>query len=375
MTMITDITDMPTLQAIAAQGSDVDWSPYGSARIAYNGDLVLFSYSEHAQFEGRWNWFEIVSRGLILNWRTGEIVARPFDKFFNYGEGGRVSAAEIVSATEKLDGSLGILYRVEEEGIQRVKIATRGAFMSVQALWATEWLNAHVDVALIPNEYTLLFEIIYPDNRIVVNYGERAELVLIGIRNRFTGSELSTPELRMWATTLGLSMPITYEFRTVAEATQALKALDVHHEGWVCVFADGQRFKFKGDAYLIVHKFISGVSFAHVLDAVEGNLFDVMIDGIPDEFLGEARQFHQQILDEIEQHRNTVSGYYTNAMQSISASATPDKGLRKEYALWVKTNVPMEYTGMMFHLFDQYDITPIVYKHIRKLHKGSEPPP
>ena len=42
-------------------------------------------------------------------------MARPFDKFFNWGEGswrngGRTTTADISFVTEKYDGSLGILY-------------------------------------------------------------------------------------------------------------------------------------------------------------------------------------------------------------------------------------------------------------------------
>ena len=48
--------------------------------------LRLFNYTELAQFQKAWNPVTRACRGLIINRLTGEIVARPFPKFFNHGE-------------------------------------------------------------------------------------------------------------------------------------------------------------------------------------------------------------------------------------------------------------------------------------------------
>jgi len=66
-------------------------------------DLILFSYMKTCQFKRpeEWNWFEKVSRGLVMD-AEGEIVARPFDKFWNYGE--VQPTGEVVEITEKMDG-------------------------------------------------------------------------------------------------------------------------------------------------------------------------------------------------------------------------------------------------------------------------------
>jgi len=65
-----------------------NWTGLGHISAKTNGDLTLFNYKPQAQFEGRWNPYEMVCRGLIINNKTGGVVARPFDKFFNWGEGG-----------------------------------------------------------------------------------------------------------------------------------------------------------------------------------------------------------------------------------------------------------------------------------------------
>src|SRR5690349_7854618 len=125
---------MAVLQQLV-HSSETNWKTYGDVYAAYSDDLVLFNYTALAQYNERWNWFELNSRGLILNTKTGEVVALPFPKFFNWGEGGRTTTAAIQSITEKIDGSLGILYRANGE----FRIATRGAFHSEQAVWATRY--------------------------------------------------------------------------------------------------------------------------------------------------------------------------------------------------------------------------------------------
>ena len=69
-----------------------DWAAQGAVRVARDGDLLMFAYTSPAQYAGRWNAFERLSRGLILHATTGEVEARPFDKFFNWGQGCRTSA-------------------------------------------------------------------------------------------------------------------------------------------------------------------------------------------------------------------------------------------------------------------------------------------
>src|SRR5688572_3429197 len=102
------------------EGSE-DWGRFGHVTVRRHGDLLIFSYNAMATYGERWNFFERVSRGLIINFKTGEIVARPFDKFYNWGEGGRFTSAPLLSVMEKVDGSLGILYRHEGQ----YKISTR----------------------------------------------------------------------------------------------------------------------------------------------------------------------------------------------------------------------------------------------------------
>ena len=48
-------------------------------------DLRIINYTEKAQYDNEWNNVTTKCRGLIVN-SEGTVIARPFDKFLNYGQ-------------------------------------------------------------------------------------------------------------------------------------------------------------------------------------------------------------------------------------------------------------------------------------------------
>lgn len=163
-----------------------------------------------AEHKNCWNFFERVSRGLILHAKTGEIVARAFDKFFNWQAYGRSSDAALVRVMEKMDGSLGILYRHHHE----YKVATRSDFTNPQCQFANHFIK-RFDLSDLAEEYTLIFEIIYPKNRIIVDYQDRKDLVLLAVRNRVTGEYLAWEKVIDLAKHYGFNLPHCYNFSSV----------------------------------------------------------------------------------------------------------------------------------------------------------------
>jgi RNA ligase len=104
-----------------------------------------------------------------------------------------------VRVFDKMDGSLGILYPTS----QGMAVATRGSFTSEQALKATEilhekypewaqitydWFRSNFDANWYEVNYTDLVEIVYPENRIVVDYAR--------------SSRVYTPFRRSWSPSL-----------------------------------------------------------------------------------------------------------------------------------------------------------------------------
>ena len=344
---MNEITSIEQIQQLARSGF-TEWKSLGDVSVEREGDLLIFNYTAKAQYEGRWNFFERVSRGLIVNAATGEIAARAFDKFFNWLQDGEKSNARILSITEKMDGSLGILFRVNGE----YRISTRGSFHSDQAVWATKFLHAHTHLDGLPDELTLLFEIIYPENRVIVDYQEREELVLIAARNRFTGDCLPfSPDLERLAAKYGFPTPKVYTFRDIGEILARLKTMDKDEEGFVVEFSDGQRFKFKGDKYLELHRLVFSLSFKNTLQAVATHQAESIRAQIPDEFLADFNGW----VKEIEETRERIK------REAADVFAQAPKDTRKDFAVWVMST-RKDISSYLFALLDGHDLEPIIYK-------------
>lgn len=344
---MTDIQTIADIQRLIVTG-ETDWRQYGEVTTQTEGDLTLFNYLPTAVFGGDWKPFEQISRGLILNRQTGEVVARPFDKFFNWLEGGRCTSAPVVSVAEKIDGSLGILYRANN----RYWIATRGSMKSEQAEWATEFLRANYNLFNLKDEYTLLFEIVYPENRIVVNYGLREDLPLLAVRNRHTGAYLSAGETDELAAYYGFSRPQIYSLKTVEDIAILLHVLDANHEGFVAEFADGQRFKFKGDEYLTLHRLIASISYKNTLRAIADGTLQTFLDSLPDEFLSDVRRWQGEILAGVAEIKASVQEAFNEA----------PKGTRKDFALWVQKMVTRDRQPYLYAMLDGKPLEPMIYK-------------
>ena len=241
--------------------------------------LYIYNYTAKAQYEYMWNEVTMLCRGLILD-EQFEIVARPFTKFFNYGE---VPDQQIPSLPfevyDKMDGSLGILYWWSD----RPYIATRGSFMSEQAIKANELLhNKYANcIDKLDKSKTYLFEIIYPENRIVIDYGHKEELVLLAIVDIASGIE--TP-----MTDVGFPVVKRYDGLNDLQAIRELQIED--KEGFIIRFVNGFRVKIKFAEYVRLHRIITQVSSKTIWEHLRDNLtMNELLEKVPDEFYNWVR--------------------------------------------------------------------------------------
>lgn len=319
-----------------------DWEKYGNVKVTSTNGILLFAYTREAMFQTDWNWFEKVSRGLLIDERTAEILARPFDKFFNWGEKGQRRKTGLVEITEKCDGSLGILYRQNGQ----FKIATRGSLNSDQAIWATEFLKRY-DLSSLPNELTLIFEIIYPENRIVVNYEGRSDLVLLGVRNRFTGEDWFSDRVAALAKDLGFSSPIVYALTSVDDLLERTEHIPANEEGWVVRFKNGQRLKIKGKAYLNLHRLLLGHSEKGMLQELISGKYEEYARQIPEEFRSEIDEMKKKVDEESEKIHQEIETLWSSVRSKS----------RKEIALEVQRQQKQYLMQMIMCLFEGRDFS------------------
>ncbi|AXH49260.1 RNA ligase and tail fiber protein attachment catalyst [Streptomyces phage Blueeyedbeauty] len=297
----------------------------GWVRVQTNEDntLSIYNYTEAAQYRRYWNDVTLNCRGLILD-NDMNIVARPWKKFFNYGERPlNISTDDPVEVTDKKDGSLGILYRHPMTGDWEV--ATRGSFLSEQAIHATALFNDRYSHIAIPTEgLTCLFEIVYPENRIVLDYGEMDDLILLGsVQNKY-GWYYGPNETAAMVNWTG---PVTevFEYRTMNEAFADYRP---NAEGLV-IRAGSEMLKLKQADYVALHKLVTGLNERAVWERLrDGETRDSICASLPDEFHG----FVDKVADELEQKFKDI---YLTAHQNYCTVLNKMKAgySRKDFAL------------------------------------------
>ncbi len=236
--------------------------------------LRLYNYAAKCQYERLWCDTSLQCRGLIFH--GDEVVARPFRKFFNDTEHPpeEVPWHLPCEITEKLDGSLLIVFHFDGQWIA----ATRGSFESEQAGRGLAILAARYGLnALLPH-VTYLFEVIYPGNRIVVDYGDREDVVLIGMFETKSGEEVPLD-----AAPSGLN--VVRRLPSTANSADLRSVIRDEDEGYVVRFANGFRVKVKGERYMQLHRILSCISSRMVWEHLSsGSSFDDVLGVVPDEF-------------------------------------------------------------------------------------------
>ena len=203
--------------------------------------LKLLNYTHRAQFKKNWCGELMIARGLVVR-EDGMIVARPLPKFFNDYELKGPKPSGPFEVYEKLDGSCIIMGFFEGKPF----FCTRGSFVSDQSIKAEEIYYSKYGNLELDHAYTYCFEIIYPKNKIVVDYGQITDLFLFAKIHTATGIEA----------------PITNTgFKCVqkldlSQSIEKLKQIDeANKEGFVVKFTeDNFRMKIKFPSYISLFK-------------------------------------------------------------------------------------------------------------------------
>lgn len=358
MAHVSDLGFSMTELLVAVADGDVRVQTHPEFR-----ELSIYNYSEDVQYRNRWNKITLACRGLILNTETSEVVARPWEKFFNFGQmDNRIESTASVEVTDKIDGSLGILYRRPDGDFS---IATRGSFASEQAIHATELLSTKYADFLIDrvgafwlDQNTYLFEIVYPSNRIVVNYGDMDDLVLLGAVNKQYGHYYGPTEA---AAQLAWPGPVTEVWR-YEQFVDALSAPDrAGKEGYV-IRSGRNIVKLKQADYVELHRIVTNLSPKTIWEAI-GNgksVADICAE-IPDEF----HKYVEDIGDSLHLQYSTITIAVRIEFAQIKAKLWKGEGTEISRRAWAEEIKKSSYPGLMFNVLDGKDIKEAVWKMIK----------
>lgn len=324
-------------------------------------DLWIYNYTQIAQFDKKaFIEYPILRecRGLVLD-VDGEVVARAFGKFWNfeeYGEGsilGELPHYDSFEITDKLDGSLGIVFQYKD----KIIIATRGSFESEQSKWATEHFKTLVESDFkIEGNLTLLFEIIYPENRIVVSYGEEKKMVFLACIYNETGEQQLRNHSEQLCEAFGFEIVRMFDGMTDFKQCRELMKRD-NAEGFVIRFLpSGLRVKMKYEEYVRLHKILTGISSKTIWEMLKNkDDFALVLEKVPDEFMAWVDSTKKKL--ELEYFR--IDLYIDKAYNEI-----PQDVSRKEQALFILKNHKI-ISSMLFNMLDGKDYTDSIWRMIQ----------
>lgn len=300
-------------------------------------ELYILNYSHTCQFSKKWNEVTLRCRGLIVD-SNFKIIVEGLPKFFNMEELSELPT-EAFTVSTKLDGSLGILYWIEDVPY----IATRGSFASDQALHATSLLHStyRSSWGKIRRDNTYLFEIIYPSNRIVVNYGSSDKLVLLTAIHSKKRTE----------TLPSIGFPLVSTLDGIRDFAELKNRNLVNEEGYVVRFSSGLRMKIKFEDYIKLHSIIFHTSNVTIWEGLsEGKDVVSLTSRLPDEMFVWAKK----VIEELSNAYETIE---TEALANSKTFST-----RKETAEYIKTQ---PHSSVMFAMYAKKPYSKIIWKMIK----------
>jgi hypothetical protein len=308
--------------------------------------LTIWNYTEKVQYEGLWDEITSMCRGLVTDDKG--IVARPFRKFFNIEEGKHTPTSEF-DVYEKMDGSLGILFFYKNEWV----FASRGSFTSDQALKFKEIFRNKYKTSHLYHTSTYLFEIIYPENRIVVNYGDTEDVVMLGEINTENGDEL---DLDYYTSSV---FNVVKKYDGISDYNTLKGMIENNAEGFVVRFSNGDRMKIKGEEYVRLHKVMTNLSTTAVWEVLSnGESMDELLKDVPDEFYNKIKEYE----DELKSRFQLIDTDYYNLFKYIQIKVQEYGGDRGTFARLAKEYT---YPSLLFGLLDGKDISPNIWKLIK----------
>lgn len=344
-TVLSDVVDPVLLDAMLAEG-------YVRKQVHPTDSLTILNYTEKAAYEAVWNPATKRCRGLIYNHATMQVLARPFPKFMNHGQTGAplIGLNERCVVTDKLDGSLGILYAASDGWA----VATRGSFASEQAIHATEVLRTRYADYEPPAGVTVLFEIVYPTNRIVVDYGDLDDLLLLGAVDIATGRTYSAAGYLPG----GWPGPVTDVFPHDSLADALAAPPRPNREGLVVHAIDSdERLKLKQEDYVALHRIVTGLTARTVWQhLVDGKPLADLIAPLPDEFHDWVRSVADALSLTVQVEHERLDVEYRKLVEQMPDGWTPgDRPGRAEFA---RTAAQHPDSWAMFAQLDGKDIRP-----------------
>ena len=235
-------------------------------------------------------------RSIVIDIKNEDIVLSPYKKFRNLNEceennidviTEKIKTAECIEITNKLDGSMQSARFYNNEiimsGSQAIDMGNSWRLQDGYSILRSQ-INYLAMLEENP-EFTFIFEYITLKDAHVVNYKIEDEgLYLLGMRNVYTGKQLSYKEVRQYANKHNVKMTQIFNktFNQVIADTKKFKSDEM--EGFV-INIDGHLVKVKCDDYVQIHKILSNISSINlIIKNIADNSFDDLVSKVPESY-------------------------------------------------------------------------------------------
>lgn len=288
------------------------------------------------------------ARGLIFCSKTGELLSRPFHKFFNLGEREDVMEADLSMShviMEKLDGSMIRPFRVGDTIRWGTKMGVTDVAMQAEEFVAKNpQYQRFAKVVILDSHYpwTPIFEWCSRQQRIVIDYPED-RLVLLAMRDNFTGRYMDRRGLesigRLW------DIPVV---ETVDASNLSQEELVDHirkmsdMEGVVVQFANGHMVKIKADQYVALHR-------AKSLLENERDVVGLVLDEKTDDLKPLLPEADRNRLDQFERDLWYDMLMFNSSVNAVLREIENNGVQRKEFALASQSMEPMLRAAVFKH--------------------------
>ena len=309
----------------------------GLVRSQKYKDLTIYQYTEFTQFESLWNNYTLNARGIVFD-DDGVLVQRCIPKFFNHDEPDGIKVEKLMLKEqlpviqEKLDGSLIKITKDQKHGLV---ITSKASFESDQAKMAKEIVEENnYDFK---EGWTYHFELIHPDNQIVLSYGNERKLVLLAIIDNKTGKDID-----IYSHELRFEKPQLYELGVLPNVNVLNK--NGLHEG-VVVNYGSYRLKYKTDEYIRLHRIVTEFTPKRVWEALSsGQRMDRM--NIPEEFIKWLNETENELLARYNELLNKINQAFvdTQNMTNKEIALSDDENVKemREYIFAVRSGKDIE---------------------------------
>lgn len=314
-------------------------------------------------------------RGIIFCNETGKVISRPAHKFFNVSEREETDIHNIDISQDhiildKLDGSFIRPFRTAD-GVMRVgtKMGETEIADMAKPFFEKENYKKFAEWCC-DNDLTPVFEFMSRKNRIVIDYGEEDQLVLLFMRHNTTGEYLPYNEM-VKAKTHGIEVVEAHE------ATFSVEFLDYVHglsgvEGFVVRFDDGHMVKIKCLEYLKFHRAMDSI-------IQEKNVWSMIIDEqvddiksfLPEDDRGRVEEFEDRLWKAIDKRINNTESVYIAIMAKLnnwdfSMFDDPGRERQKMFATEFAVNYDSPIKSLLFEMYAGSDSRTVVMNWLRK---------